>query len=195
MTDEISALSRIEAEIADLENKERNLSNAFEEKKMLLANKKGQQEKILIEGDDSSEIVAEIVEFQVEIQGLFRALKTTQSKLDELRSMQKKEKDRAGIAVATQSYIDALNIAVEVYLDFIEIVERKEALKSAVNEYRRLLKPSYPEALANNGHKLLNLYQAIEKGLFPVLDFFPKEILENKDLPGVVELRSKLRGR
>ena len=206
-------LDQINKQISETEAQRAYLNKTLDEMKDVLARKKTNQEELIISGIDTSKIVAEIVETQVGIEGLFRSINSLNKTLEDLRADQNRESKDIALVTAQRASDEMMNTATNTYLAFCELVEKTEFLKAKSIEFRSTLKPLtveikstsrpgmienrsiHPEYLAQRLQRVTQMWERLEKELFPLLEVFPKEIFTDKSLPTLDQLTRKLRRR
>lgn len=210
MNDQLEQLNK---QITDAENQYADLEIKLEEKKLILASKKNEQERLILARIDTSKIVAVIMELQIEIAGLQRTIKSLAKTLDDLRAGKGSELKSLALSKAQTVGAEAMNVAKETYLAFCELVEKTEILKNKAREYTITLKPLQreipsqvrtgtierriiqPEYLVHRRDRLNRLWQELEKELFQFLKLFPQDIFADESLPTIDQLTKKLRSR
>jgi chromosome segregation ATPase len=189
-------LEEINQEIADLQKQRSNLSARYEEKKKLLVERKAAQEINLIAGNDTSNIRAEIQDIQIDIQGLYRAIKVLDENIEKLQKDRGIEFQFAALALAEEAgpgAIEALKPAYEALIMFVEM--NIDAMAKAKELEAKLKAVKRPTPMTNLSHRISRLFQEIERELPLILDSYPIELFKDGSLPKPEELKRRLKSR
>lgn len=186
-------LEQIKKEIEAVTMRYEKLGQDIQDINVLIVSKRSEHARAIAKEEDTGNLGDEIVKLQTRLKGAQQAheLLTT-----ELRDLQKKKavEDRAvQLERAESAGREAMNAAEDAYLVFVDLVDKFLTLRTKAREFRGMLRQHHPTPLRYRSQKSDQLCEAIEKGLPPILELFPKEIFIDENLLKPDDLKRKLR--
>jgi hypothetical protein len=163
----------------------------LKEQKEALQLKRADQSEAVRKGKSTKELVKEIVELRVDIEGTETGLKDLEAEILSIGQGRAKELNTFRLSRMAETNKDALQIQDEIYTLLFEAANKTEDLKEKYRAYRSDLKSGDHHTLSYVQLKREHLIAKLVLGLPSLMDIFPNEIIVSKGITPT-DLRRKL---
>jgi chromosome segregation ATPase len=188
MSDSESKLKELQTRLAGLDTEIQELTARLEEKRAA-------QAAAILEGKDTSDIEAEIMNLKTKLAGTRRAHEKQTQSVNDLWGQRKSELQKVGRAQTEQTKAESLAIAAAIARSILEGAGQVATLKVKIAEFTSAvrsagLKSGTTDQILNQLRKMQNLVYHLENEFPKVLKYFPDEMYADEDLISLKDLSS-----